>query len=200
MRTFRQPSSYRIGWLLIGVCGLLAVLFTAKSGGFEAESLEWLVAVALLIWAVMVRPSLVLSSDGIELHNVVRDVDVSWPVVDLVESRWNLKVWDEQGHSWGSWAISAQRPSGRGMRSGGMGLMPGRPTVPEPGDSGMRNPPASAAAIAEQIRAAQEDYDRALRQGAMAPLEEQVSVRPAWPSIGAIAVAAGLIVLAILTR
>lgn len=203
MRTFRQASAYRVGWVLIGVCALLAVLFTVRSGAFEVESMAWLLAVALLIWVVMVRPSLILSTEGIGLRNLVRDIDISWPVVDLVESRWNLKVYDAQGHSWGSWAISAQRPSGRGMRpagTGGMGLFPGRMTVPEPGDTGMRNPSASAAAIADQIRDAQEDYARALRQGAMAPQEARVTVRPAWPSIAAIAVAVILIVLAFATR
>lgn len=204
MRTIRQGSSVRTGWILIGVCALLAFLFALRAGGFELESFQWLAAVALVIWALMIRPSLVLSSDGVGLRNMVRDVDISWPVIDLVESRWNIKIFDIEGHSWGSWAITAQRPSGRGMRSGisgAGGLFPARMSAraPDQTETRLRNPPASAAAVAETIREAQEDYARALRQGAMPPLEARVAVRPAWPSVAALGVAALLVVVAIAT-
>lgn len=191
-RVVRQGSSLAIGWGLIGLCVLLGVLFAFGHGGLDVESACFLIAAALILWAVFVRPSLVLATSGIGLHNIVRDIDLTWPVVDLIESRWNLKVFAADGRGWGSWAITTQRPSARGaVRSGGgSGLGLGR-VAPED----LKDAPASASSVARTIQEAKEDYERAVRQGQLAPQPEQVRVRPAWPSIAALAAAVVLIVV-----
>lgn len=195
-RVVRQGSSLAIGWGLIGLCVLLGVLFAFGRGGLDVESGCFLLAVALIPWAVFVRPCLILATGGVGLHNIVRDVDLTWPVVDLIESRWNLKIFAADGRGWGSWAITTQRPSARGaVRSGGgSGLGLGRVAAED-----LREAPASSSAMARTIQSAKEDYERAVRQGQLAPQEEQVRIRPAWPSIIALAAAVVLIVVGILS-
>lgn len=196
-RVVRQGSSLAIGWGLIGLCVLLGVLFAFGRGGLDVESACFLIAVALILWAVFVRPSLILATSGIGLRNMVRDIDLTWPVVDLIESRWNLKVFAADGRGWGSWAITTQRPTARGAartRGGGMGLGMGR-AAPED----LQDAPASASSVARTIQEAKDDYERAVRQGQLAAQPEQVQVRPAWPSIVALAAAVVLIIVGLVS-
>ncbi|PWJ26094.1 hypothetical protein ATK17_2238 [Branchiibius hedensis] len=195
-RVVRQGSSLAIGWGLIGVCVLLGVIFTFGHGGIDPHSACFLLAAALALWAVFVRPCLILATGGVGLHNIVRDVDLSWPVIDLIESRWNLKIFAADGRGWGSWAITTQRPTARGAvrTGGGSGLGLGR-VSPED----LKDPTASASSVARTIQEAKADYERAVRQGQLARQEEQVRIRPAWPSIAALAAAVALIVIGILT-
>lgn len=177
------------------MCVLLGVLFAFGRGGLDLESGCFLVAAALILWALFVRPCLILATGGIGLHNIVRDVDLSWPVVDLIESRWNLKIFAADGRGWGSWAISTQRPSARGAArtAGGSGLGLGRVSAED-----LRDPAASASSMARAIEEAKEDYERAVRQGRLAPQQEQVRIRPAWPSIAALTLAVVLIVVGLI--
>ncbi|KYH43023.1 hypothetical protein AZH51_06115 [Branchiibius sp. NY16-3462-2] len=188
----RQGSSLAIGWGLIGLCVLLGVIFAFGRGGLDLESACFLAAVALILWAIFVRPCLILATGGVGLHNIVRDIDMTWPVVDLIESRWNLKIFAADGRGWGSWAITTQRPSARGAvrTGGGSGLGLGR-AAPED----LKDPTASASSLARTIQEAKEDYERAVRQGHLQAQPEQVKIRPAWPSIAALVAAVVLIVV-----
>lgn len=194
-RVIRQGSSVAIGWGLIGLCVLLGVLFSFGHGGLDLQSACFLGAAALVLWAVFVRPCLILATGGVGLHNIVRDVDLSWPVVDLIESRWNLKIFAPDGRGWGSWAITTQRPSARGAArsGGGSGLGLGRVTPED-----LKDPAASASSMARTIQEAKEDYERAVRQSRLAAQQAQVRIRPAWPSIVALVAAVVLIVAGIL--
>lgn len=195
-RVVRQGSSLAVGWGLIGLCVLLGVIFTIGHGGMDLQSGCFLVAAALVLWAIFVRPCLILATGGVGLHNIVRDIDLTWPVVDLIESRWNLKIFAADGRGWGSWAITTQRPTARGAArtGGGSGLGLGR-VSPED----LKDPTASASSMARTIQEAKEDYERAVRQGQLAAQPEQVRVRPAWPSIAALVAAVVLIVVGIVS-
>jgi hypothetical protein len=137
------------------------------------------------------------------LRNIVRDVRCGWPSIDLVEQRWNLKVYDARGKGAGSWAITAQRPRRAGRRGSGMGSLFGggigsRRIEPEDAIEIMEARPGSAAGVAEQIRAGQADYASAVQRDPSVQAKEEFVIVPAWPAIGALVLAIIFVVLAVI--
>lgn len=191
------------------VLGAICVIFLAAiiiDGGVSGPGqILWPLAGCLIVWVVFLRPCVRLTQSGVTLVNLVRDVRFGWPAVDLIEQRWNLKLYDEHGKGYGSWAITAQRPrrtprrSGSGGALGGLGgLGPGLgPIDPEDPGAVMQSRPGSAATVGSAIRDGQLDYAGAAARDASYEAEDQVTVGPAWPAIGALALAVVCIVVSI---
>ena len=114
--TYRQRSSV----LLALFCVLGAVILVVSALLSWGDHPPPLFVARLLFgcavaWTVFVRPCVVLDQDAVHLRNIVRDVDIPWPLVSDVETRWNLKVWSgDDGYT--AWAIAShvERPKVHG--------------------------------------------------------------------------------------
>lgn len=197
-RTFRQPGMLIPGVVIGVACVGLIVLILVDSGLDQPAQLLWPLAGLLVMWTIFLRPCAEVTQAGVVLRNLVRDVHAGWPAIDLVEQRWNLKLYDAEGKGYGSWAITAQRPrranrrSGLNARLGSADLDPDKPL-----ESVMEARPGSAAGVAVAISAGQRDYDDAVKRDPSVRAADKIVVAPAWPAIGAIVVAIVCIVTAI---
>jgi hypothetical protein len=105
---YRQRSPLVIA-VLFGLGAVVLLGSAALSWRDHPQPLfvSWLVWGCAALWAVFVRPSVVLTQDGVRLSNIVREVHLPWSLVSDVEARWNVKVWaGDEG--WTAWAISSQ--------------------------------------------------------------------------------------------
>lgn len=195
-KVHRQRSAVVAGVAGLAVCALLFVLtIVDKTWGWALVA----AGAGAIVAAVLVLPCVVLTGEGVTLRNIVRSVTFTWPALDLVESRWNLKLFTADGKGYGSWAVAAQRAKPQGVRHpvGGSGLgfgMGARRDVAAPAEVGTHAHRAgSAGAVAAEIRATQEEHDRLVRKGSLQALEPRVLVQP-FP-LGLVLVIGGIILV-----
>jgi hypothetical protein len=60
----------------------------------------------VLLWLFVVRPCAVIHADGIRLLNPIRIVDLTWPAISEVRSRWTLELFTD-GKRYTAWGIPA---------------------------------------------------------------------------------------------
>ncbi len=75
----------------------------------------------VLLWLFVVRPCARIRDDGIELVNPLRNVDLTWPAIQEVRSRWALEL-VVRGRRYTAWGVPADpgRPRhGRRVRAFG---------------------------------------------------------------------------------
>lgn len=203
-QSFRQTQALAIGFVTMTLSVLLVVLGLFSSSGLSARDVAWPLSLAVLAWALFIRPRVVISQDSVVLQNLVRDIEIPWGCIEATQARWSLRVVTSGGDAYGSWAISKQRPPRSGLRSmsgfggGEMGLRTAfrnaRDT--EIDTEAFRNPPdrpKSAGAVAMLI---DQEQDRRVQQGNAKGGTGDVRVTPAWLGIAAIGVALVLLVIA----
>jgi hypothetical protein len=71
----------------------------------------WLALVAGTCWAVFWRPQVEVTDGGVRLVNVFRTIDVPWPAIQLVDTKWALTLQTAYG-TFTAWA--APSPGARG--------------------------------------------------------------------------------------
>jgi Bacterial PH domain len=84
----------RVLTVAIGViCGVTAVVI-AVGGSLEdfLGFLPWLALLAGGCWATFWRPRVEVSDGGVRLVNVTRTIDVPWPSISGIETRWALTL------------------------------------------------------------------------------------------------------------
>ena len=104
-RRLRPGSSIAVG-AVAAVAGLAllvpALLTTPRSWGLVAS-----VTLALvLLWLFVVRPAAVIDDEGIRLVNPLRVVDLTWPTITEVRSRWALELVAD-GKKYTAWGVPA---------------------------------------------------------------------------------------------
>lgn len=118
----RQRTTLRPGSAIgVGVAGALACLVLLVPALLSADR-NWtlissVVLALVLIWVFVVRPCAVLHEEGVRLVNPLRTVDLTWPVIDDIRSRWALELFSN-GRKYTAWGIPADpgRPRyGRGI-------------------------------------------------------------------------------------
>ena len=90
------------------ICAVVAVA-TAGDGGLRdaVEFLPWLALVTGACWAAFWRPRVEVSDGGVRVVNVTRTIDVPWPAIRGIETRWALTLLTAYG-TFTAWAA----PSG----------------------------------------------------------------------------------------
>ena len=176
------------------VAALVAQLIAQASGA--PRLLPWLALVSLSVWALYWRPLLSVDDAGVHLINVVRTIDVPWPAIQRIDTKWALTLFTGYG-KFTAWAAPAP-----GMRRSAM-LHKQRSEVPKsaviagrvrPGD--LPGSPSGDAAISvrrhwEQLQAAGFLDDPQLEF-------ERAPVTWHWFTIGAVVVLVALSVLTLL--
>jgi hypothetical protein len=187
-RTLRPGSSVAVG--VVGAVAGLALLVPALLTSPRSWVLISGVVFALvLLWLFVVRPSVVIHAEGIRLVNPMRVVELTWPVITDVRSRWALELTAE-GRRYTAWGVPADpgRPRyGRGMLSVGANKVRGKGTKEEPTKSKVEA--QAVAAEVEERRAA----DRRRKDGRTPRIATQV-----WDpvSVGLLLAAAAFVVIA----
>ncbi|HET7476773.1 MAG TPA: hypothetical protein VFJ97_12230 [Dermatophilaceae bacterium] len=196
-RVFRQRGPVAMA-VLFGVVAafLLVSVVSAWDTDPEPAFLAWVLFAIVGIWALFVRPAVVLQQRGVRLCNIVRDVEIPWPLVQEVDHRWNVKVWSGD-RAYTAWAISskAPRPSARAQL---LGLTPGRPDPPRPADGPAAPRGVNASVVAEAIRATRWEYEDAVERGDLAP-ELDPQVRVGWVPVSLVLLGATLVAALLLT-
>ena len=104
-RTLRPGSSIAVG--AVGAVAGLGLLVPAMLTSPRSWALISSVTLALvLLWLFVVRPAAVIHDEGIRLVNPLRVVDVTWPTITEVRSRWALELVAE-GKKYTAWGIPA---------------------------------------------------------------------------------------------
>ena len=171
---------------LAAVCAAVGLVLLASVALDWADNpqplfVSWVLFGLALVWALFVRPAVLLEREGVTLRNIVRDVHIPWCAVTETESRWNLKVLvGDRGYT--AWAISSQVERPKGLSEGMFGgLSPGRLGGKVQADAGppTRAPKITAALVAGLIDAAREDHDEAVASGVL-PATPDAQVRVTW--------------------
>jgi hypothetical protein len=168
-RTLRPGSSVTVG--VIGAVAGIALLVL----GLLTEPRSWtlistVVLALVLLWLFVVRPCVVIHAEGIRLVNPVRVVDVTWPAITEVRSRWALEVVAD-GRRYTAWGVPADpgRPRyGRGMLTVGANKVRGKGTTEEPTKSKVE-----AQAVAAEVEARM-SADRKRKDGRTPRIAHQV--------------------------
>lgn len=211
-RVYRQLSPRVTGGFFLVAGAILLVLTIASWGSHPAPVLvSWTVLGMVLCWTVLLRPAVVLSLLGVTFRNVVRDVHLPWNQVDIIQQRWNLKIYTPDDKGYTAWAISSQAHRSRsaavpGLNVGGMGGMSrlasynplaagglGSSTpddgAPSGSGAGKGAGKVSAASVAGTIAAAQSEYAEAVRDGFVEEQTGPVTTQWCWSSIVLLVVA-----------
>jgi len=104
----------------MGVICVVTAAITAEGGGFRDfwQLAPWLALLAGGCWAAFWRPQVEVSDGGVRIVNVTRTIDMPWPAITGVETRWALTLVTAYG-KFTAWAApSAGRgPARRAARS-----------------------------------------------------------------------------------
>lgn len=140
----RQAFNVVVGWVGV-VLGIL--LATAASFSSGRSLLMVAVALALLSYCVMVRPSIRLTSDAVVVSNVLREVTLPWEGISHARSRGSLTIVDNDEHVTTVWAIGSQKARNDSARA----AEGPRSWRPVPGS--LVEAPTSSRALTEAINA-----------------------------------------------
>ena len=112
-----RPRSAIAAAICWGAITLAWAWFAVHDGGpiALARQAPGMLLAATLVYAVLVRPSVEVSGEGVALRNVVRDVEVPWSALAEVRTRYALTLVATDGRRFTAWAAPA---SGRHTDTG----------------------------------------------------------------------------------
>ncbi len=155
-QTFSNLQTLRPGSAVTaGVLGLLSGLALAGPSLLSGDP-SWLLVSGVvlglvLLWLFVVRPSVKLHDEGVRIVNPLRTVDVTWPMITDVRSRWTLELHagDAKYPAWGVPADPKRPRHGRGMFTfGAHKLAANQDSAPAP-----RRAKVEAQTVASEIEA-----------------------------------------------
>lgn len=116
-----RPLYGRVLTVVIGVVALLAVVFAAWQGGWTSagQMAPWAALFSGACWATFWRPYVAVSDAGVRLVNVTRTIDVPWPALIDVQTKWALTLVTAYGR-FRAWSAPAPGAHGavRSLASG----------------------------------------------------------------------------------
>lgn len=107
-------------WVLSAIA-IVAVLVQNPAGALRA--VPWLALVSGAVWAAYWRPQVVVDVAGVHLVNVLRTIDLPWPAIQRIDTKWALTLFTAYG-KFVAWAAPAPggMSSARISRKTGTGL------------------------------------------------------------------------------
>ena len=108
-----RPTFGRGLTVVAAVLGLAVVVFLAASSGIGDAliTLPWVLLFTACCWAIFWNPCVVVSDGGVRLVNVTRTIDVPWPAIVEVETRYALTLVTAYGR-FAAWAAPAPSAGG----------------------------------------------------------------------------------------
>ena len=150
-----RPVSARLLYAALLVVGLWWAAAVVADGGASAllPAGPFVLALAVLGWSAFWRSAVVVDDHAVRLLNVVRDVEVAWPALDGVSTRWalTLHAGDRQHRSWS--ATTRNRAATRARVRSAVAHSVRDPWLPPPsstpGSGGLLADAADARALVE---------------------------------------------------
>lgn len=108
------------GWWISGVLAALFV-FMLVDAGIRSEwstillAAPWMAALLILCWGLLIRPCLIVSSEGLTIVNVLRTHTLPWGQIGGLQVRYQLIVTLKRGaeiRAWGSPTVHPPRNRG----------------------------------------------------------------------------------------
>jgi hypothetical protein len=108
-----RPTFGRGLTVTAAVLGLVTVVFLATTSGVgdALVTLPWVALFTACCWATFWNPRVVVSDGGVRLVNVTRTIDVPWPSIVDVETRYALTLVTAYGR-FAAWAAPAPSAGG----------------------------------------------------------------------------------------
>jgi hypothetical protein len=126
-QTLRPGSAVAIG-VASGVAGAALLVPAVASEQRSWPLVSGVVFILVLVWLFIVHPAAIVHAQGVRLVNPVRVVDLTWPAIEEIRSRWVLELLSD-GRKYSAWGVPAdpERPRyGRGVLSMGANRLLGR--------------------------------------------------------------------------
>lgn len=111
-QTYRTMPSRVVGWVILIALAALSVLIgrtEASLGNNPLTPAGLMSLVAAVVWVALLRPCVRISSDRVEMRNLVTDVVIPFARVKAVGHAWALEVVDNLDVKHSSWAIPVRR-------------------------------------------------------------------------------------------
>jgi hypothetical protein len=106
----QQVFRSTLGRVLTGGLAVLAavavVVLLAREPVELLRALPWLALVVGACWALFWRPCVVVDDGGVHIVNPLRTIDLPWPSIVAVDTKWALKLVTAYG-SYTAWAAPA---------------------------------------------------------------------------------------------
>jgi hypothetical protein len=108
-----RPGFGRGLTVVSAVLGLAVVVFIAATSGVAdaVATVPWVLLFTVCCWAIFWNPCLVVSDGGVRMVNVTRTIDVPWPAIVGVETRYALTLVTAYGR-FAAWAAPAPSAGG----------------------------------------------------------------------------------------
>jgi hypothetical protein len=94
--------------VVAAVLGTAILVFIATTSGLDDAlvTLPWVLLFTMCCWAIFWNPRVVVSDGGVRLVNVTRTIDVPWPSITDVQTRYALTLVTAYGR-YAAWAAPA---------------------------------------------------------------------------------------------
>ena len=111
---YRSGASRTLAGAVAAIClvGLIGLTFDAGAVGLIRYG-WWVALPAVLAWATFWNPCIVVDDAGVLLVNVFRSIQLPWPAIQDIDTKWSLKLVTAYG-SFSAWAAPA--PGRHGSR------------------------------------------------------------------------------------
>lgn len=108
-----RPAFGRGLTVAVGVLGVVVVGFVAATSGMgdAIATVPWVLLFSTCCWAIFWNPRVVVSDGSVRLVNVTRTIDVPWPAIVGVETRYALTLVTAYGR-YAAWAAPAPSAGG----------------------------------------------------------------------------------------
>ena len=108
MRAVFRPTFGRILAGAIAVLCAVGLIMAVVQDGLPAvwQVGPWLVLVAGAVWATYWRPEVAVDESGVRVVNVLRTIDLPWPSIQRVDTKWALTLVTAYG-KYTAWAAPA---------------------------------------------------------------------------------------------
>jgi hypothetical protein len=148
-RTLRPGSAIGVG-VVGGLAGLALLVPALLSRERSWVLISSVVLALVLVWLFVVRPCAVLHDEGVRIVNPLRTIDITWPMIEDIKSKWALELFSG-GKKYTAWGIPADpgRPRyGRGIFLVGSNRVGLGKTVPQ---ADQKRPKVEAQTVATEI-------------------------------------------------
>lgn len=101
-----------IGVAAVAAVGLVVATVTDGWSGL-GNALPPLTLAVTLVWALFWRPAVLVDDGGVTLRNIVRTIELPWPAIHRIDTKWALTLYTAYGE-FTAWAAPA--PGRHGTR------------------------------------------------------------------------------------
>ena len=103
---FRARSGPVLTVVVAVVCAVALVSTLLDDPAAALRYTPALVLPAVLVWAFLGRPAVIVSDAGVRLRNVLRTIDLPWPSIERVDTKYALTLYTAYG-TYSAWAAPA---------------------------------------------------------------------------------------------